>query len=473
MQLFYISEEDEEYRRANYQPPIREFTQQELDIIDEQVTKYSEEAQKLREETDRRSTSCIYKVLPRLKKINGNSLYEPNMVSIGPYYYNLRNEKFKMAEDCKRKCLGSLLVKDRDPDMQRNTYKRCLQKISELEVKIRKCYSEEFEVAGIVFLEMMVLDACFIIKIIEMVGSLRRVDFSESLAALEWMVPYFYRDFLLLENQIPFFVLEEIYALTHNIAVETSRSGLMVAALRFFQNGMKRSDSILRFIITNLDKIGTVTVLHLLDLVRSSLIPSNIRQGNRFRLDTPFIHCISKLRLAGIKVSPGKASSLLEVKFKRGVIKMPNIAIDDLMRCLLLNCVAFEQCHQMRSSKYYFTVYATFLDCLVNTSEDVEYLRERNVIDNYLADDSEAADFINRAGKDLVVNVNHGFYLQELFEDVEKHYQKWWMWKWASFKRVYFDKPWLLLSAAGGILLVLATSFQAVMAFLTYKYKNC
>ncbi|KAG6672094.1 hypothetical protein I3842_16G040400 [Carya illinoinensis] len=468
-QIFNISV-DEEYLRANYQTPRREFTQQELNIIDEQVTKYSEEAKKLQEEADRRSTSCIYKVLPRLKKINGNSLYEPNMVSIGPYYYNLRNEMFKMAEDCKRKCFGSLLIRNRDQAMQINTYKRCLQRIRELEVDIRKCYSEEFEVDGIEFLEMMVLDACFIIEIIEMVGSLGRVDFSESLAALEWIVPYFYRDFLLLENQIPFFVLEEIYALTRNISVEESRRKLKLAALGFFKNGMKRSDSILGFIIMNFDQIGTVTVLHLLDLVRSSLIPSNFPQRKKFLSDTPFIHCISKLRLAGIKVSPGKAPSLLEVKFQRGVIKVPNIAIDDLMRCLLLNCVAFEQCHQ-RSSKY-FTVYATFLDCLVNTSEDVEYLGKCNVIDNYLADDSEAADFINRAGKDLVLNVNHGFYLQKLFEDVEKHYKNRWMWKWANFKREYFNKPWLLLSAAGGILLVVATSFQAVMAFLTYKYKN-
>ncbi|KAG6672089.1 hypothetical protein I3842_16G039900 [Carya illinoinensis] len=365
-----------ESSRTNDQKPIREFTQQELKFIEEQVTKHSEEAKNLKEEAHRRNTSCIYRVLPRLKEINGNSFYEPNMVSIGPYYYNLH---------CKRKCFGSLLAKNMDKDKQIDIYKRCLQRIDQLEEDISKCYSED---------------------------------------ALAWMVPYFYRDFLLLENQIPFFVLQEIYALTQTISVESSRSKLIRAALLFFRNGMKKSDA-------------------------------------------PFIHCISKLRLAGIKVSPGKEPSFLEVKFKRGVIEIPSISIDDFMRCLLLNCVAFEQCHQ-RSSKY-FTVYATFLDCLVNSKEDVEYLRERNVIDNYLTDDSELAQFINSAGKDLVLNVDKGFYLGKLFEGVDKHYRNSWMWKWASFKREYFDKPWLLLSAAGGLLLVLATLFQAVVA---YKYKN-
>ncbi|KAG2663636.1 hypothetical protein I3760_16G042000 [Carya illinoinensis] len=458
-----------ESSRTNDQKPIQEFTQQELKFIDEQVTKYSEEAKKLKEEAHRRNTSCIFRVLPRLKEINGNSLYEPNMVSIGPYYYNLRNEKLKMAEDCKKKCFGSLLAKNMDKDKQIEIYKRCLQRIGQLEEDIRKCYSEEFEVTGIVFLEMMVVDACFIIEIIEMFGFKKiEVNSSESdLGALAWMVPYFYRDFLLLENQIPFFVLQEIYALTHDISVESSRPKLMYAALRFIMNGMKKSGFAIfsGFLHDRLDQLNRWPVLHLLDLVGSSLMPSNILQGPSF-FDAPFIHCISKLRLAGIKVSPGGGPSFLEVRFKRGVIEMPNIAIDDFMRCLLLNCVAFEQCHQ-RSNKY-FSVYATFLDCLVNTKEDVEYLRERNVIDNYLANDSEVAQFINSAGKDLVLD-DKGFYLLKLFEDVDKHYRNSWMWKWASFKQEYFDKPWLLLSAAGGLLLVLATSFQAVMA---YKFKN-
>ncbi|KAF5443895.1 hypothetical protein F2P56_036417 [Juglans regia] len=162
--------------------------------------------------------------------------------------------------------------------------------------------------------------------------------------------------------------------------------------------------------------------------------------------------------------------SFLVVKFEKGVIEMPNIAINDFMRCLLLNCVVFQQCHQ-RSNKY-FTVYVIFLDCLVNSKEDVEYLCKRNVIDNYLANDSELVQFINYAGKDLVLNDDKRFYLGKVFKDAEKHDQNRWEWKWASFKREYFDKPWLLLSAAGGILLVLATSFPSLMAFLAYMYKN-
>ncbi|KAG6672088.1 hypothetical protein I3842_16G039800 [Carya illinoinensis] len=465
-----------ESSRSNYQKQIRQLTEEELNfMINKQVEKYSEEANKLQEEASRGSTRCIYRVLPRLKEVNGKS-YEPHMVSIGPYYYNLRDERFKMAEDYKRKCFGSMLAKAENDYIRLDIYRHCLQRISEREVEIRKCYSEEFEVAGIEFLEMMIVDACFIIEIIDMFGPRKEVDSSESLAALGWMVPYFYRDFLLLENQIPFFVLQEIYEITRKLSVTPNhgiyRPNLIYAALEFFKNGMKRFDlDIFHFTSMNATANNQFSPFHLLDLVRSSLMPFYNQQGREFPTETTFIHCVSKLRLAGIKVSPVKAHSFLEVKFKKGVIEMPNIAINDLMRCLLLNCVAFEQCHKRCNN--YFTVYSTFLDCLVNTSEDIEYLRERNVIDNYLGDDSKAADFINRAGKDLVLNADNGFYMGKLFKDVDKHYQNRGNWKVASFKREYFEKPWLLMSAVGGFVLVAATSFQAVMAFLGYKYKKC
>ncbi|KAF5443896.1 hypothetical protein F2P56_036418 [Juglans regia] len=235
-----------ETSRANDQKPISEFTQKKLDIIDEQVTKYLEEAKKLKEKAHRRNASYIYRVLSRLKDIHQWKLV------------------IRVQHD-------------------------------QLEEEIRKCYSEEFDVDGIAFLEMMVVDACFIKEIIEMFAfTLKGVHSSESdLEALAWMVLYFYRDFLLLVNQIHFLVLEEIYALTLENSVEVkSRSRLVRAALGFFKNGMKKSGFtiIFGFIHGNLDQMDTV-VLHLLDLVRSSLIPaSNIQQRQAgFLVYAPFM----------------------------------------------------------------------------------------------------------------------------------------------------------------------------------------
>ncbi|KAB1226833.1 hypothetical protein CJ030_MR1G007510 [Morella rubra] len=68
--------------------------------------------------------------------------------------------------------------------------------------------------------------------------------------------------------------------------------------------------------------------------------------------DAPVFLCVSKLFRAGIEVKPSYAESFLMVKFKKGVIRMPSITIDDVMSSFLVNCVAFEQ-SQPNISKYF------------------------------------------------------------------------------------------------------------------------
>jgi hypothetical protein len=195
------------------------------------------------------------------------------------------------------------------------------------------------------------------------------------------------------------------------------------------------------------------------DDTRIPLILPRLRSPGQKDNDTQIqsFPCISKLRRSGIKVSPGKTDSFLEVKFEHGLIEMPSITINDFTRYLLLNCVAFEQCHNSCSN--HVTAYVTFLDCLVNTSADVEYLRERNVIDNYVADDDKVAHFINSLGKDVNFDIRH-FYLSKLFNDVDKYYRNNRHVCWASFKRRYFNSRWWFISAFIATLLLLLTIAQ-------------
>jgi hypothetical protein len=110
----------------------------------------------------------------------------------------------------------------------------------------------------------------------------------------------------------------------------------------------------------------------------------------------------------GIKLKQRKAESFLDVKFRKGAIQMPKIIIDYTMKTFLLNCVAFEQLHDSLSK--HFTVYATFLDCLVDTASDVGHLCESNIVDSYFGNYDDVAQFINKMGKDLVFDDDQ-FYL--------------------------------------------------------------
>lgn len=127
--------------------------------------------------------------------------------------------------------------------------------------------------------------------------------------------------------------------------------------------------------------------------------------------------------------------------------------------------MAFEQCHN--SSSKHLTTYATFLDSLVNTAKDVEYLSDCNIIENFFGTEAEVARFINNLGKDVAFDIDL-CYLSKLFNDVHDYYQNSWHVQWAGFKYRYFDTPWSFISALAAFVLLLLTVTQTFYTVLAY-----
>ncbi|KAL8534018.1 hypothetical protein ACS0TY_010146 [Phlomoides rotata] len=104
------------------------------------------------------TSHSIYKVQKRLRDVNNKS-YEPEMVTIGPYHHG-KNELKKM-EELKVHYMQSLL--GRKPDVDAERY---LSAIAEVGKKARDCYAEPVSLSAAEFIEMLVLDGCFIIELI-------------------------------------------------------------------------------------------------------------------------------------------------------------------------------------------------------------------------------------------------------------------------------------------------------------------
>jgi hypothetical protein len=402
-----------------------------------------------------RSGCCVFRVPHNLIEINGKS-YQPRIVSIGPYHRGQPN--LQMMEEHKWRYLRSLL--SRTKEAKGITLEDYLKCIHPLEKDARECYSETIHLGTDEFLEMMVLDGCFILELFRKVDNTNLFDPEDPLVTMSWILTFFYRDFLLLENQIPFFVLERLFEISKTPGEEQSGPSLSLLAMRFFNNAMQRSDDVI-------ESCKNLKGLHLLDLVRLSFIPQGEKSPpHNVKTPTHIIHCVSKLRRAGIKLSQAKAAeSFLVVKFRRGVIEMPSITIDDFMSSLLLNCVAFEQCHN--SCSKHFTTYTTFLDCLVNTARDVEYLCDSNIIENYFGNDAEVARLINNMGKDVAFDISL-CYLSQLFNDVHAYYRNSWHVQWASFKYTYFDTPWSFISAMAALVLLVLSFLQTFYTIEAY-----
>jgi len=400
---------------------------------------------------------CIYAVPVTLIDINGKKAYQPRVVSIGPYHR--KEPQVKAMEKHKLEVL-SLLLHRKQLD-----FNKLLESIRERVAEAKKCYSKEMNLESINddrFLKMIVLDGCFLIELFRKAGKQKLFEFNDPLATMAWAVPYIYGDLLLLQNQIPFFVLERLFEISKMPG--ESDASLSLLALRFFNKVMQRPKQVIESFTSRPNQIAPS---HLLDLVRSSFLTPHLEPSKKNEGDKQtcrLIHCISKLRRAGIKFELREADSFLDVKFRKGilrngVIQMPNITMDYHMKSFLVNCLAFEQLH--KSCTKQFTVYANFLDCLVNTAKDVDYLCDRNIIENYFGKDGDVVQFINKMGKDLQLAFEDDqFYLSQLFKDVDECYRNKFHVPVASFKRRYFNTPWSFISALAALFLLVLTFLQ-------------
>lgn len=412
-----------------------------------------------------RSSCCIFRVPQTLIDINGRS-YQPHIVSIGPYHHG--EPQLQMIQEHKWRFLGSLLKRVQNKGLG---LEDLLKAVQPLEMRARDCYSQALHISSDEFIEMLVLDGCFIIELFRRLGGMVPFEADDPLINMSWIYSFFLRDLIRLENQIPFFILERLFDVTSATSLlmgmgqsDQSHQSLPTLTLKFFNNALPRSAEVIsRYGSNHQGK-------HLLDFLRSSFIPSGPGFDEADVTDTTCSHtrviqCISSLRRAGINLKTNHEHSFLAVKFRRGVIEMPTVALDDFMSSFLLNCVAYEQCHG--SCSKHITTYATLLDCLINSAKDVEFLSDRCIIENYFGTDTEVARFINNLGKDVSLDIDR-CYLSHLFNEVNQYYNSTWHINWASFKYTYFSTPWSFISALAAFVLLVLTILQTLYTILGY-----
>ncbi|GKV50617.1 hypothetical protein SLEP1_g57318 [Rubroshorea leprosula] len=145
------------------------------------------------------SSRSILKVPNHLRQINEKA-YEPQVISIGPYHRG--KDHLKAMEVQKMNSLKLVLDQGREHKVE--AYVIALE---EMEKYARNFYSEPLDhISREEFVEMMLLDACFIIELIF-------YSTTEKLFT-PFILKKVMRDLLLLENQLPFFVLSKLYSLS-------------------------------------------------------------------------------------------------------------------------------------------------------------------------------------------------------------------------------------------------------------------
>ncbi|KAI7997705.1 UPF0481 protein [Camellia lanceoleosa] len=417
---------------------------------------------------------CIYKIPDELR-VQKESAYKPRVVSIGPIHGN--NERLNANEPIKlsyRDSLCSRILGD-------ETMELCRSAMKDLEANVEKCYAEKVKLIidekKILLAEMMFIDGCFILELLYKYYSIEKKSLKRSIddpvfSSLMKLLAIRH-DLLLLENQIPFFVLEKLFSLTvKNIPDRPHNVSLTDYVLSFFGNNFSFGNH-------TLGKKVKTSDYHILHLLHQCYLPNHDPwkgKGDEDEIEFPKkkfrFPCASDLDLAGVKFVVRTGGDMFNVKFDKpqGLLRwfhrarfiIPTLSVYDGTEPLLRNLIAFEQC--CLAVPRHMTSYGFFMDTLINSAEDVKLLEKAEILHNYLGTSEEASDLFNIC-KEVVVG---RFYFEETCEVAAKHCQEPWPRFMASLRRDYFANPWTGIAVFAAIFifgLTIVQTFYTVAPF--------
>ncbi|KAL3753480.1 hypothetical protein ACJRO7_000825 [Eucalyptus globulus] len=406
------------------------------------------------------TSSCYIFRAPKSQVESNPNAYNPRIVSIGPYHHG--KEQLKLIEQHKTRVFSTLLDRTRGGAGLDDYFTA----VASLETDIRDSYSEALNCEISDLIEMMVLDACFIIELfrIHTIGTEKIPQYDDdplffTLSILSSLMI----DLLLIENQIPFFVLQKIYALSKS--PEDANHSLEKIALGFFNRALRWPEE-------HLQKHYSVSnITHLLDLFRLCLVGHlDIEKPPEVKVDEELLQLIpsaNQLLLVGIKLEPRKSENLIDVVFDHGVLRIRPLTLDIFTCSFFLNCVAYEQCYHYCSE--HISTYVVFMRCLMGTAADAAALSQCGIITNFLGTDTEVIRFFNDLAKDVEFDIELN-YLTEVFGQVNQYHRNKWRLRWVGIKHEYFGSPWSFISAAAAFILLVLTVIQAFFTIYPYYH---
>ncbi|PQQ02479.1 UPF0481 protein [Prunus yedoensis var. nudiflora] len=389
---------------------------------------------------------CIYRVPERLRHGNEKS-YTPQVVSIGPLHHG--KSHLNAMEEHKKRYLRDFLGRTQ---VSLNNY---LSQIKGQEAKLRSYYAESIEFLSDKFVTIILVDAAFIIELLLRYGFPAFQDGNEYIFNEPWMIYDILPDLQMLENQLPFFILEDLFD-PHKIFASTDdHPSIINLSYHFFRSSIY-SEGIDDDLETRY--FAEVEVQHFVDFIRTLCQPLDLKRGKLVIAPS-----ITDLHRAGVKFRVGSTKNLFDIRFTDGVLEIPEIQIHDDTELIIRNLIAFEQCHCRNK---YISDYSYIMDCFVNTKKDVAFLVKHGIVKHELGDSSRVSTLINKLGDGVVVDPRN-FYFASICEDLNAYYgTTWHTWK-ANLRQNYLNTPWTIISVVAAVLLLLLTLIQTASSIVS------
>lgn len=493
----------------------------------------------------------IYRVPKHIFEID-RTAYEPIVVSFGPYHHGAQH--LQSMEKKKWEHLNRVLKLNFE-----RTLHDYIKAMAGIEKQARKCYSQEINIERKKFLQMLLLDGCFILvnidenagtrlsntrvleqnsiqnvihgNIVEESGSHLRESAggvghnksqdtreqggkpeAESVSQMpnrestynsgDWLASLAWHDIFLLENQIPFYVVERIFELVagEDTRVESLRSKtaeFVEDILSHYPTAIQQADRPKHF-------------HHLLHLCHMYFRPSQkIDEDLHYQPKRRYFHHLLYFgykylavrhkpidvhqKLEQMDLEAGKfrnrwrqavqyhqagvhfkrrdydgqsRHSLLDIRFMDGVIEIPCLPIDESSESLFKNLLALEQIDPRFGND--ISAYVTFMSQVITTADDATMLVQRDIIVHMMDSDDEVAALFTRLTKQVTFRFDCKYYLKSLCYSLEAHYQsrlnRWIAWLWLN----HFGNPWMALAALAAVVVLVCTIVQTIYTVLAY-----
>ncbi|KAM7492994.1 hypothetical protein LguiB_027603 [Lonicera macranthoides] len=392
---------------------------------------------------------CIYRVPPAVKWLN-EKVYTPQVVSIGPYHHN--KKELQGTEEHKLRCMKVFLRRTT------TSLEDFIMAIKGFEKRARNYYAEKINFSVDEFVKILTVDSFFILE--DMIGSLSGPETTSFY--LPNQVFLFTTDIVLLENQIPFFVLNDLFQLA--FPDEDRQTTFLKRSIKYLRDLIKIKDSskLWRKVEEYLN-LGH-EIKHFVDLLRICHLPSALRTPSKNTAELISIPNAVQLQEAGVQfLKLGSSDSLLDIKYTKGVLEIPLLVVEDYFELVLSNILVLESCHYFYDS--YISDYFFFMQMLVDSAKDVDLLIHEGIIEDWTGRSSTVVDQFHKVGRELAIYIPSYYFYDisrslNMYCNVTRH-----KWK-ATFKRDYCSSPWMIASTTAAVILLVLTFLSTIASFI-------
>ncbi|KAL0360295.1 UNVERIFIED_CONTAM: hypothetical protein Sradi_3714000 [Sesamum radiatum] len=398
-------------------------------------------------------------------RLRNEKFYDPKAVSIGPLHHG--KPHLRHMEQHKVRFIKLLLQRQNESSAD-----KYVMAIRSLEKKARDCYVGSFEFSTDEFVEMLLLDGCFIVEFMSkyVLHHLRESD-DHIIFEDKQVLSQLLHDLMLVENQIPFFVVHQLFSMMGRGDYEHISELLWIFSARIYPWGLP---CIREYIsLEDVDHLhGLVYKMCCSSL--ATIVKNRPIKVLKEKQKMVAISSTTKLQKAEIKFKTDLGlSDCLNIKFIEGMMKIPFFHVSDKTESILRNIIAYE-CFFIDNQPKYVTDYVFFLHSLIKSAKDVEVLRDHGILTNLLGNDEMVYDIINRLGRNILMSSD--FCYADVYEKVNKYYGRRWSRRMANLRCCCFSGRWAEAFFPALFLLMLtlftlSIVLQAVLTVLSYVRK--